>query len=146
MIYLFQQLWTTLKLQISTFWMHSSRMRTVHSSSRLSQGGLPQCMLGYHPREQTPRADPLDQAHLPPGPDTPPPQQTPLDQEPPPRLGTSPRPGTPPRADPSRPGTHPQTRHPLPRSRPPGPGTHPPTRHTPPTRQPPPRGQNDRHV
>ena len=31
--------------------MHSSRMRTVHSSSRLPGGrGMPQCMLGYtHP-------------------------------------------------------------------------------------------------
>ena len=27
--------------------MHSSRMRTVHSSSRLPGGGMPQCMLGY---------------------------------------------------------------------------------------------------
>ena len=31
--------------------MHSSRMRTVRSSSRLRGGGavLPQCMLGYTP-------------------------------------------------------------------------------------------------
>ena len=31
--------------------MHSSRMRTAHSSSRLRGGGghLPQCMLGYPP-------------------------------------------------------------------------------------------------
>ena len=29
--------------------MHSSRMRTVRSSSRLSRRGLPQCMLGYPP-------------------------------------------------------------------------------------------------
>ena len=31
--------------------MHSSRMRTVRSSSRLrgGEGGLPQCMLGYPP-------------------------------------------------------------------------------------------------
>ena len=33
--------------------MHSSRMRTVHSSSRLFLGGLPQCMLGYQPQGQT---------------------------------------------------------------------------------------------
>ena len=44
--------------------MHSSRMRTVRSSSRLSWGGcLPQCMLGYQPT----------------------PQQTPLGADPPPR-------------------------------------------------------------
>ena len=29
--------------------MHSSRMRTAHSSSRRGGGGLPQCMLGYTP-------------------------------------------------------------------------------------------------
>ena len=73
--------------------MHSSRMRTIRSSSRLSRGGgLPQCMLGYQPppppdQAPTPRADtPPDQT--PPGPDTPlgadtPPEQTPpRDQSP----------------------------------------------------------------
>ena len=30
--------------------MHSSRMRTVHSSSHQLGGGLPQYMLGYTPR------------------------------------------------------------------------------------------------
>ena len=29
--------------------MHSSRMRTVRSSGRLLEGGLPQCMLAYTP-------------------------------------------------------------------------------------------------
>ena len=52
--------------------MHSSGMRTVHSSSCLFLGGLPQFMLGYQP----PGADnPLDQA--PPGADAPPPEWTP---------------------------------------------------------------------
>ena len=61
--------------------MHSSRMCTVHSSSCLFWGGLPQCMLGY-PREQTPpdQAPPQDQA-LPTGPGTPP-QAPPSDQAP----------------------------------------------------------------
>ena len=123
--------------------MHSSRMRTVHSSSCLSHGGLPQCMLGYHPRKQTPLgADPQSR---PPRPGTHPldqpphpTKQTPLDQAPPqtrhtPRTGTPPsrknrppRPGPPDQAHSPRPGT------PSPWSRPPGPGTHPPTRHTPP--------------
>ena len=65
--------------------MHSSRMRTVRSSSRLSRGGLPQC------RADTPRS------RHPPGtrPDTPagsrhPPEQTPPEQTPPP--GTRPDP------------------------------------------------------
>ena len=55
--------------------MHSSRMRTVCSSSHLSRGGgvggLPQCMLGYPPQGQAPTgADtPPDQA--PPRPGTP---------------------------------------------------------------------------
>ena len=35
--------------------MHSSGMRTVCSSSRLSWGGLPQRMLGYHPLGAAPR-------------------------------------------------------------------------------------------
>ena len=54
--------------------MHSNRMRTIRSSSRLFRGGLPQCILGYQP---------------PPGPDhtprsrhRPPPKQTPPDQAP----------------------------------------------------------------
>ena len=54
--------------------MHSSRMRTVRSSSRLSGGGLPQCMLGYQP--------PPDQAHT--SPDQAPPwEHTPPEQTPP---------------------------------------------------------------
>ena len=52
--------------------MHSSRMRTVRSSSRLSGGGcLPQCMVGYPLGADTPGS-----RHCPPGADTPK-QQTP---------------------------------------------------------------------
>ena len=55
--------------------MHSSGMRTIHCSSRLSQGALPHCMLGYLP---PPGADPPDKA--PPRPAHPgsrhPPEQT----------------------------------------------------------------------
>ena len=54
--------------------MHSSGMRTICSSSRLSWGGLPQCMLGYQP----PGRRPPDQAPGPGTPRTPPPEQTPL--------------------------------------------------------------------
>ena len=55
------------------------------------EGGLPQCMLGYHPpREQTPPG-----ADYPSGADTPgsrhPPDQTPREQTPPPRDQTPPR-------------------------------------------------------
>ena len=42
-------------------------MRTVRSSSRLSRGGLPQCMLGYNP----PGADPPQDQAPPPGPEPP---------------------------------------------------------------------------
>ena len=53
--------------------MHSSGMRTIHSSSCLFLGGLPQFMLGYQP----PGAD------------------NPLEQTPLPEVYTPPRPGTP---------------------------------------------------
>ena len=70
--------------------MHSSGMRTVRSSSRLSRGGLPQCMLRYQP----------------------PPGSSPSDQAPPwerssPLEADRPRPGTPWEQTP-------QTRHPTP--------------------------------
>ena len=72
--------------------MHSSGMRTVRSSSRLSRGGLPQCMLRYQP--------------------PPPPGAAPRTRHPP---GSRP---SPPGADPPGPGTPreqtPQTRHPTP--------------------------------
>ena len=68
--------------------MHSSRMRTVHSSSRLFRGDLPQCMLGY-----------------PPGADTPP------NQAPAPRVVT-PRDQAPPRKQTLRDQAPPWTRHP----------------------------------
>ena len=45
--------------------MHSSGMLTVRSSSRLSGGGLPQCMLGYPPGGRPPQSrHPQDQAPL----------------------------------------------------------------------------------
>ena len=87
--------------------MHSSRMRTVRSSSRLSGGGLPQCMLGYQPpntrhphspRPGTPTHPPLDQAPPgadPPRPGTPPGAGTTQDQNPPPNT-RSPRDQPPP--------------------------------------------------
>ena len=95
-------------------------MRTVHSSSCLSQGGLPQCMLGYQsPRNQAPpiplpwTKHPPVTRHIPAGPGTPP----------------SPTAGTPQdQAHPLGPGT-PRSRHP------PGPGT------LPPEQAPPPRDQ-----
>ena len=63
--------------------MHSSRMLTVCSSSRLSQGGLPQCMLGYQPpREQGSRHQPTPpRAGSPPRAGTPPQELAPLPQE-----------------------------------------------------------------
>ena len=59
------------------------------------RGGLPQCMLGYHPQDQAP-----------PGTRHPPRPGTPWDQAPHPPPGA----GTPPRL-----GTFPPTRHPPPR-------------------------------
>ena len=94
----------------------------------LSTGGvLPQCMLTYPPREQTPRTrHPL-------GPDPPGPGRHPPDQADttPPRTRQTPPPQD--QADtPPRPGRHP----PQTRQTPPAPGRHPPR-----TRQDPPRKQ-----
>ena len=89
-------------------------------------GGLPQCMLGYHPPEQTPHP----RSRHPPGTRHPPPP--PGTRHPPPPPGTR---------HPPEPGTPPGTRHP------PGPGTppreqKPPWEQTPPgTRHPPPPEQ-----
>ena len=59
--------------------MHSSRMRTVRSSSHLSRGeGLPQCILGYQ-FAQFKVSPPSDQAHIPP--DQAPPAADPPDQD-----------------------------------------------------------------
>ena len=104
-------------------------------------GGLPQCMLGYTPPDQTPR----DQAPCPLGADTPPDQAPPRSRHPPPRPGTHPQtrpPGsrhppdqahtplgadTPPdQATPPEADTPLQTRHPSQEQTPPGPGTPPP--------------------
>ena len=60
--------------------MHSSRMRTARSSSRLWREGLPQCMLGYtrlgldtpltldHPPGVGLDTPPVQTPNLPPGP------------------------------------------------------------------------------
>ena len=92
-----------------------------------SQGGLPQCILGYHPPPPQEQTTPRDQA---PRPDTPLAPGTPRDQVLPRADTTPPAPGTPqdqalPRADtPPAPGT-PRTRQtPL------GPGKPPCTVHT----------------
>ena len=73
----------------------------LHVSVILSTGGvLPQCMLGYHPPEQTtpPGAD-TPQSRHPPEADTPrsrhPPEQTPPWEQTPPREQTLPRVDTP---------------------------------------------------
>ena len=58
--------------------MHSSRMRTVCSSSRLSRGGMPQCMLAYQP----PGADPPRTRHHPPDQNPPPWDQAPPEETP----------------------------------------------------------------
>ena len=69
--------------------MHSSRMRTVRSSSRLSRGGV--CLSAWWdtPWEQTPPgADTAPWEQTPPAADTPQEQTPPLwDQAPPPLCG-----------------------------------------------------------
>ena len=72
------------------------------------RGGLPQCMLGYHP----------------PGPGTPPPEQTPQEQTPPPRAADTP-PGT----------RHPPGANTPLEADPPGANCPPPLEQTPPSEQ-----------
>ena len=104
--------------------MHSSRMHTIRSSSRLSWGGgLPQCMLEYQPPG----------SRHPPGAEPPRTRHTPRSRHP---LGTD------------TPGSRhpPGTRHPSwTRHHPLGADTSPPprTRHPPRDQAPPPCGQTD---